>query len=80
MYEIALDTRLNEQGIYGIDYDVPHDVLQEGAKIAELTLDWVDTAGPSDKLIDLRGRQFLKDDYRSLLTDEENSRRSGGLP
>lgn len=71
IYELAMDTHLKDDRIYSVDYTKQHIVyLQTGPKgskpgegdaIAILELQ---NPYPEAKLIDLRGMQFLRDDYK----------------
>lgn len=71
VYEIEIDTSLSREGIYALDYAAKHKVFLSGNEIGYLTLDTLATSGPGEKLIDLRGRQFLKNDYGSILARDE---------
>lgn len=70
-YQIAINTILGDEGIYVIDYDAAHKVFQSGDEIGYATLQSVESTGLGEKVIDLRGRPFLRNDYSELLGFEE---------
>lgn len=66
VYKMAIDHSLGHEGIYALDYDAKHKVFLADKEIGHMKLDSLPASGPSKKLIDLRGRHFLKKDYGSL--------------
>lgn len=70
VYKIKIDQRLKREKIYSIDYQENHEVFLRDKKIGYLKLDSFGNI-PNEKLIDLRGRQFLKSDYETLMTRKE---------
>ncbi len=73
VFALQMETLSQKKGIYRINYDVPHDVSLNGQHIGYLVYDSL----PANryKLIDLRGRGFLKKDYAEYF--QEASPKSG---
>lgn len=77
-YRIHIDTSRAERDVYAIDYraahpvylieDPDHERTEDAAQVGHLYFD--DRLGET-KLIDLRGRELLRDDYRRPATTED---------
>jgi len=70
-FVIQIDARLKEKSIYSIDYspESKHYVVFEKEIIGYLEFDA--STPRNDKLIDLRGRELIMDDYGQVLKDRQ---------
>ncbi len=63
-FRIHMNTDMADEMIYSIDYESEHEVILDGEVIGYLKFD--DTTPREDKLIDLRGRKLVKNDYKKI--------------
>ncbi len=68
-FKMHMETISEKNRIYSLNYDIRHEVLFENQVIGYLEFD--DSTPPVDKLIDLRGVGWVRNDYAQIL-DEYN--------
>ena len=63
-FRIHMNTDLADKMIYSLDYEMDHEVILDGEVIGYLRFD--ESTPTEDKLIDLRGLNLVRNDYKKI--------------